>query len=82
MSNYIMFDKEELQEFFNIMAGNTLYLVENLHTFRSRNFTNLNEILAFIGATTEIAGELLETINDFGNKHGLVDHEGDDNNEP
>lgn len=83
MSNFIMFDKDELQDFFNTVAGNTLYLAENLQTFRNRNFTDITEILAFVAATTEIAGELLETVTAFGNAHGLVDNEenkGDENN--
>ena len=82
MSNYIMFDKDELQDFFNTMAGNALYLAENLQTFRNRNFSNVMEVLTFLAATTEIARQLLETITDFGNAHGLVDKEGvEDNND-
>ncbi len=78
MGNFIMLDKDELQDFFNTVAGNSMFLAENLQTFRNRNITDVTEILAFVGSTTNIVAELLETVTDFGNAHGLVLNEGDD----
>ena len=48
MANFIMLDKDELQDFFNTIAGNSMFLAENLQTFRSRNVTDVTEILAFV----------------------------------